>query len=136
MILRVHHLCFITWFSFHQCCMTSTAFDLHGLYDQLVFCHKWVIWCSSSLIFCMQYIFFFRYVLFQSKYFQNPDFWQSGFLTIRILDFGQLEAMKAFIFFSYCQSCKLNGNLGIQVFWNSGFFPGNPVYLLIFLLLH
>ena len=26
---------------------------INGLYDQLVFCHRWVIWCNINLIFCI-----------------------------------------------------------------------------------
>jgi hypothetical protein len=57
------------------------------------------------------------------RIFDNLDFWQSGFW---ILAFWRL--WRHSFFFSYCQSCKLNGNLGIQVFLKFRIFPGKSVF--------
>ena len=81
---------------------------------------RWVIWCNINLIFWIH--------LYFANNFRIPikKFQKSGFLIILILDFGLLEASK--LFFSFCQSCKLNENLWIQVFWKSRFFREVPIF--------
>jgi hypothetical protein len=125
MVPRVHHLSFITWFSFHQCYMTSTASDLHGLNDQVVFCQKWVRWCNMFMIFGMQWFLANTFWILVKK------FQKSGFLTIQILEFGLFEGMKVSKFF-ICTAKALNWMKFCESrFFENPHFPGKTGFFRI-----